>query len=113
MFTKNDALTKATEAILDQVAEIIIKGNLIIGVEVHVPLSTKSGNKNAIAKARSKDKSSSQKRADAVVDYLVSKGVAGVQGVGLGSDRPLGNNPETDPLNDRVNFIKKVQGGTP
>jgi hypothetical protein len=115
VFTKNNALTAPSKTILDQVAAIMIKRNLTISVEVHVALGTKSKNKRTIAAQKKKDKTKSQKRANAIVKYRVSKGVAGnaAQGVGLGSARPLGNNPPTDKLNERVNFIKKVQGGNP
>lgn len=43
--------------------------------------------------------------------HLVAQGVplSQVQAVGLGSERPLGNNPATDPLNERVDFIKSQQ----
>jgi hypothetical protein len=36
-----------------------------------------------------------------------------VQAVGLGADRPLGTANPTDPVNERVDFIKAQQGGAP
>ena len=58
----------------------------------------------------------SQRRADAVLQYLLSQGVPVPQltgHVGLGSDRPLGTNAPTDATNDRVDFIRARQGGAP
>ncbi|MBC7976887.1 MAG: hypothetical protein H7138_18075 [Myxococcales bacterium] len=55
----------------------------------------------------------SQQRARLIVDYLASQGVPAPQAVGLGSDRPLGTATPSDPVNDRVDFIKSQQGGTP
>jgi len=36
-----------------------------------------------------------------------------LQAVGIGSERPLGTSNPTDPINERVDFIKAQQGGTP
>jgi hypothetical protein len=35
---------------------------------------------------------------------------AQVQAVGIGSERPLGSATPTDPINERVDFIKAQQG---
>ncbi len=109
------ALTAPAKQLLGQVAAIIKARRLTIRVEVHVPLGTRSTNPAQIAAQRRRDKVTSQQRAKAILDYLVSQGVAvqQLQAVGLGSDRPLGTTNPTDPANERVDFIKAQQGGTP
>jgi|JI6StandDraft_1071083.scaffolds.fasta_scaffold04384_4 hypothetical protein len=113
------ALSPASKVILGQVAGIIRDKKLSIRVEVHVALGTKSKNARQLAAQKKKDKEQAAKRAQIVLDYLVSQGVpvAQVQAVGLGSDRPLGASAPTDPINDRVDFIKSQQSikaqGTP
>ncbi len=104
-------LTNASKTILRQVGELISKRSLTIRVEVHVPLGTKSKSANAIKKQKAKDRTLAQNRADAIVKFLVAEGVQlqSLQGVGIGSERPLGSNPPTDPLNERVDFIKAQQ----
>ena len=104
-------LTSASKVILGQVAAIVRDKKLSIRIEVHVALGTKSKNARAIATQKKKDKDQSAKRAQVVLDYLVSQGVpvAQVQAVGLGSDRPLGAAAPTDAINDRVDFIKSQQ----
>ena len=49
------------------------------------------------------------------MDYLATQGVppAQLQPVGIGSDRPLGAATPTDASNERTDFIKSQQGGTP
>ncbi len=109
---RSATLTRGSRLILDQVAEIIKRRNIDVRIEVHVPLSTASSNARVVARARQRDKSLSQQRANAIVEYLVkSSGVppALVQGIGIGSERPTGNNPAADPLNERVDFIKVRQ----
>jgi len=107
------SLTNASETLLDQVGALIINRGLTIRVEVHVPLSTGSKDKKKVKAAQGKDKTLSKQRADAIVDYLVNKvgvPISQIPGqVGLGSDRPLGNNAATDPANERVDFIKTQQ----
>ena len=105
------ALTPASKVILGQVAAIIRDKRLTVRVEVHVTLGTKSKNARAIAAQKRKDKEQSARRAQAVLDYLLTQGVpvAQVQAVGLGSERPLGASAPTDPVNDRVDFIKSQQ----
>jgi outer membrane protein OmpA-like peptidoglycan-associated protein len=107
----SDKLTNATKTILNQVAQLIVARGLRIRIEVHVPLGTRSKNKATIRKQRDKDKDLTDRRAQVILDYLVAQNVpiADVQAVGLGSTRPLGNNPATDPLNERVDFIKAQQ----
>jgi large repetitive protein len=117
-WTGSATLTPASKVILGQVAAIIRDKKLNVRVEVHVALGTGSKAARVIAAQRKKDKDQSSKRAQVVLDYLVSQGVpvAQVQAVGLGSDRPLGSSPPTDAINDRVDFIKsqqKIQGGAP
>jgi large repetitive protein len=109
------ALTAPSRQLLGQVATLIKSRRLAIRIEVHVALGTRSTNRAQIAAQKRRDKQLTQQRARAIVDYLVSQGVAPqlVQAVGLGSDRPLGPANPTDPVNERVDFIKAQQGGTP
>jgi len=104
-------LTSASKVILGQVADLIKSNNLFIRVEVHVKQSTKSKNRRVLARAKRRDKTLSERRAQIVLQYLVSQGVPlrQIQGVGIGSDRPLGNNPPYDPINERVDFIMTQQ----
>ncbi len=112
-------LTAASKIVLDQVAAILKSrpvDDVAIRIEVHVALGTKSKVPRVINDQKRKDKVLSQRRADAVFDYLRSKGVPVQQvlgAVGLGSDRPLGANAPTDAVNDRVDFIRPRQGGAP
>ena len=109
------ALTAASKQLLDQVATIIKTKKLVIRVEVHVPLGTRATAAPVIAQQKQRDKLLSQQRAKAILDYLVSQGVATqqLQAVGLGSDRPLGSFAPIDVANQRVDFIKAQQRGTP
>jgi outer membrane protein OmpA-like peptidoglycan-associated protein len=109
------ALAPPSKQLLTQVAAIIKARRLTIRVEVHVPLGIKSANAAQIALQKRKDKVVAQQRAKAILDYLVAQGVAPqqVQAVGIGSDRPLGTSSPTDPVNERVDFIKAQQGGAP
>ena len=95
-----------------QIAQIIRTRKLSIRVEVHVPLGTKSTRAATIAAQKRRDKATSSKRAQAILDFLISQNVppAQVQAVGIGSDRPLGTATASDPINDRVDFIKSQQG---
>jgi outer membrane protein OmpA-like peptidoglycan-associated protein len=108
------ALTPQARQVLAQVATLVKARRLAIRVEVHVALSTRSPNAGQIAAAHRRDRTTSQQRARAIMEFLGSQGTGGlVQAVGLGSDRPLGNATPSDPVNDRVDFIKAQQGGTP
>src|SRR5262249_30297065 len=110
---KTANLTNATKTILDEIAQLIVSKKLTIRVEVHVALGTNSKSKAAIKKQAAKDKDLTQRRVDAINNYLATKGVAIQQLLGggaLGSDRPLGSNAKTDPANERVDFIKAAQG---
>jgi outer membrane protein OmpA-like peptidoglycan-associated protein len=109
------ALTGPAKQVLGQVATLIKTRRLAIRVEVHVALGTKSANAGAIAAQKRRDKLVAQQRAKAIGDYLVSQGVPPplIQAVGLGSDRPLGPANPSDPVNERVDFIKAQQGATP
>jgi outer membrane protein OmpA-like peptidoglycan-associated protein len=62
-----------------------------------------------------KDKALAQSRAKAIFDFLVAQGIAQsqLQAVGIGSDRPLGSANPSDPINERIDFIKAQQGATP
>ncbi len=115
-FNRNaNTLTPAARQLLGQVATLIKTRKLSIRIEVHVPLGTKAKGAAAINARKRVDKQQAQARAKAISDYLASQGVAvqQLQAVGIGSDRPLGTNAPTDPANERVDFIKSQQGGTP
>jgi outer membrane protein OmpA-like peptidoglycan-associated protein len=103
-------LTNASQTILKQVADLIVKRSLTIRIEVHVALGTKSKSNAAIKKQKARDKTLATNRANAILNYLVAQGVQiqNLQAAGIGSDRPL-NQPATDPLNERVDFIKSQQ----
>ncbi|HEX4419034.1 MAG TPA: OmpA family protein [Kofleriaceae bacterium] len=109
------ALSPPARQLLNQVATLIKTHRLTIRVEVHVALGTRSGNPGAIAAQKRKDKQTAQQRAKLIADYLIGQGVSPqqLQAVGLGSDRPLGAASPTDPVNERVDFIKSQQGGAP
>jgi len=107
--SKSSKLTAASKQLLDQVADLIKKNKgLIIRVESHVNLSTSSRNKRIIARHQTADKRVTTRRAKAVFDYLVGKGVDSQQlrRDSLGSSRPL-QQPATDPINDRIEFIRQ------
>lgn len=115
-FARNTAtLTATAKQLLVQVAAIVKQRRLAIRVEVHVPLGTRARGAAQIAAQKRKDRTLSQRRAKAILDFLLAQGVPvqQVQAVGLGSDRPLGTNAPTDAGNERVDFIKAQQGGTP
>jgi len=114
-FDRGGALTAAARQLLAQVATLIKTRRLVIRVEVHVALGVKSTNAGVIAAQKKKDKLLAQQRAKLIADYLISQGVAlpQLQAVGLGSDRPLGPANPSDPVNERVDFIKAQQGATP
>jgi outer membrane protein OmpA-like peptidoglycan-associated protein len=109
------ALTASSRQLLQQVAALIKNRRLSIRVEVHMALGTRSANAGAIAAQKRRDKAVAQQRAKAIADYLQAQGVPAsqLQAVGIGSDRPLGSAPPSDPVNERVDFIKSQQGGTP
>jgi len=109
------ALTAASRQLLTQVATLIKTRRLAVRVEVHTALGTRATGAAQVAAQRRRDKQTAQQRAKLIADYLVSQGVAAqqLQAVGIGSDRPLGSATPTDPVNDRVDFIKAQQGGTP
>jgi OmpA-OmpF porin, OOP family len=104
-------LTSASKVILGQVADLIKNNNLFIRIEVHVKQSTKSKNRRVVARAKRRDKTLSERRAQVVLQFLVSQGVPlrQIQAVGIGSERPLGKNPPYDPINERVDFIMTQQ----
>jgi flagellar motor protein MotB len=104
-------LTAASKVLLQQVARLIKDRNLVIRVEVHVALGTKATGAGAIAAQKRRDKDLAARRAAAVISVLTAEGAAQnqVQGVGVGSDRPLSGTVSTDAANDRVDFIKAQQ----
>ncbi|RMH41305.1 MAG: hypothetical protein D6689_11500 [Deltaproteobacteria bacterium] len=106
-------LTKADRAILDDIAALLNQPeyrDVRIRIEVHVPLGTKSRNRRRVRQQQARDLRLAQQRANAVRDYLVSKGVdAGrLQAAGLGSRLPIVQ-PPTDPRNARIDFIRTEQ----
>jgi len=108
------ALTPQARQVLAQVATLVKTRRLAIRIEVHVALGTRSQNAGQIAAQHKRDRVTSQQRARLIIEYLASQGTGAlVQAVGLGSDRPLGTATPSDPINDRVDFIKAQQGGTP
>ncbi|HEU4731898.1 MAG TPA: OmpA family protein, partial [Kofleriaceae bacterium] len=109
------ALTAPARQLLAQVATLIKTRRLSIRIEVHTALGTRSTNPAVIAAQKRRDKQLAQQRAKAIADTLIGQGVSPqqLQAVGLGSDRPLGPANPTDPVNERVDFIKTQQGGTP
>jgi outer membrane protein OmpA-like peptidoglycan-associated protein len=109
------ALTAPSRQLLAQVATLIKNRRLAIRIEVHVALGTRSAGAGQIAAQKRRDKALAQLRAKLIADYLVSQGVPAqqLQAVGIGSDRPLGTATPADPVNERVDFIKAQQGGTP
>ena len=109
------ALTAPSKLLLGQVATLIKNRRLAIRIEVHTALGTRSTSPAVIAAQHRRDKQLAQQRAKLVSDYLVSQGVPAqlLQAVAIGSDRPLGTATPTDPVNERIDFIKAQQGGTP
>ncbi|MDQ3338704.1 MAG: OmpA family protein [Myxococcota bacterium] len=106
-------LTAPARRLLDQVATIMKTRKLSIRVEVHLALGTASKNAAQIRAQKAKDKTLSNQRARAILDYLLSQGVTvqQLQAVGIGSDRPLGSASPTDQSNERIDFIKAQQAG--
>ncbi|MEO8698541.1 MAG: OmpA family protein [Kofleriaceae bacterium] len=111
----NATLTPQAKQLLTQVAAIIKTRKLTVRVEVHVALGTKATGAAQVAAQKKKDKTLSQLRGKAILDYLAAQGVTvqQLQAVGIGSDRPLGQSNPTDASNERVDFIKAQQGGAP
>ncbi|CAN5358721.1 hypothetical protein BH11MYX1_BH11MYX1_16640 [soil metagenome] len=110
-FDRTNRLTPGAKALLVQVATIIKQRKLVIRVEVHLALGTKSQNPNVVAAQKRKDKQSAQKRATDVLDFLIGQGVPQpqLQAVAIGSERPLSSNP-SDVINERIDLIKAPQG---
>ncbi|NNG83036.1 OmpA family protein [Acinetobacter sp. ANC 5378] len=97
--TGSSNIPDANKSILDQAAALIKRAS-------HVQLTVK-GHTDAVGNA-SANKALSQKRAQAVVDYLVKQGVdpAQLQAVGYGSEQPVADNatPEGQFKNRRIEF---------
>jgi outer membrane protein OmpA-like peptidoglycan-associated protein len=102
---KSDNLTKAAQQTLDVVAAIM-KANPRVRFRIEVGVE-ESGTKK---KDKAADQSLTNRRADAVRQYLLDKGVSGPQldVAGLGSDRPIDKEPRS-PKNRRVQFIRLNQ----
>lgn len=97
--TASSNIPDANKSILDQAAALIKRAP-------HVNLTVK-GHTDAVGNAAA-NKALSQKRAQAVVDYLVKQGVdpAQLQAVGYGSEQPVADNatPEGQFKNRRIEF---------
>lgn len=97
--TGSSNIPDANKSILDQAAALIKRAP-------HVQLTVK-GHTDAVGNAVA-NKALSQKRAQAVVDYLVKQGVdpAQLQAVGYGSEQPVADNatPEGQFKNRRIEF---------
>jgi hypothetical protein len=108
---RGSAVTPVGKQVLRSVAALMRDRSLIVRVEVHVPLGTRSKRPRDIVRQKQQDRQLTIKRATAVLEFLASQGVplTQIQAAGLGSDRPLGNNAPTDPANERVDFIKAQQ----
>jgi outer membrane protein OmpA-like peptidoglycan-associated protein len=109
------ALTPAARQLLGQVATLIKSRRLAVRIEVHLALGTRSTSPAQIAQQRRRDKQLAQQRARLIADYLIAQGVSPqqLQAVAIGSDRPLGTATPSDPVNERVDFIKAQQGSSP
>jgi OmpA family len=108
---RGSTVTPIGKQVLRSVASLMRDRSLVVRVEVHVPLGTRSKRPRDIVRQKQQDRQLTIKRATAVLEFLASQGVplAQIQAAGLGSDRPLGNNAPTDPANERVDFIKAQQ----
>jgi OmpA-OmpF porin, OOP family len=104
-------VTPIGKQVLRSVAQLMRDRSLVVRVEVHVPLGTRSKRARDITRQKQQDRQLTIKRATAVLEFLASQGVplSQIQAAGLGSDRPLGTNAPTDPANERVDFIKAQQ----
>lgn len=107
-FDRTNRLTAGSKAVLGQVASIVKSHKLTIRIEVSVPLGTKSTNGNVIAFQKRRDKQVAQRRAQEIVDYLVTQGVplARLQAVGIGSSRPVRADNPSDATNERIEIVK-------
>ncbi|WP_166166652.1 OmpA family protein [Acinetobacter sp. SA01] len=97
--TASAEIPDANKSILDQAAALIKRAP-----QVHL---TVKGHTDAVGSAE-KNKALSQKRAQAIVDYLVKQGVdpAQLQAMGYGSQQPVADNatPEGQFKNRRIEF---------
>ena len=109
------ALTPQARQLLVQVAQLIKARRLVVRIEVHVALGTRSTNPAQIAAQRRRDRQVALQRARTIADFMATQGLTApqVQAVGIGDERPLGTASPTDPANERVEIIKVAQGGTP
>lgn len=101
-------IPEANKSILDQAAVLMQRAS-----QVHL---TVKGHTDAVGDANA-NKTLSQQRAQAVVDYLVSRGVnpGQLQAVGFGSEQPIAANatPEGQFKNRRIEFeVLNVDTGT-
>jgi outer membrane protein OmpA-like peptidoglycan-associated protein len=102
---KSDNLTKAAQQTLDGVAAVL-KANPRVRFRIEVGVEESSAKK----KDKTADQNLTQRRADAVRAYLMSKGVDAPQldSTGLGSERPVDKDPKSV-KNRRVQFIRLNQ----
>jgi outer membrane protein OmpA-like peptidoglycan-associated protein len=102
---RSDNLTRAAQQTLDVVASIM-KANPRVRFRIEVGVEESSARK----KDKTADQNLTQRRADAVRQYLMSKGVDAPQldATGLGSDRPVDKDPKSL-KNRRVQFIRLNQ----
>lgn len=98
--TGKASIQKRSNALLDNVAQVLV-------VHSEIPLVQVEGHTDNVGKPE-KNKKLSQDRADAVLKYLVSKGVAEarLRAVGFGPDKPAESNdtPAGRDANRRVEF---------
>ena len=105
---RSTELSATSRALLDEIAKLIQRQPVQIRVEVHVPRSTVSRSRRALARAVRRDDALSERRARVVLRYLVEHGrvpLPDLQAVGLGSDRPRSDVPPSDPAQARIDFI--------
>ena len=99
--TGKDAIDAKSFALLDQVSAVLVATPRIKKIRVE-------GHTDNVGKAK-KNTQLSQKRADAVKKYLVSKGVedARLEAIGFGPDKPIADNAtdEGKEANRRVEFV--------
>jgi outer membrane protein OmpA-like peptidoglycan-associated protein len=111
--SRNANLTRASRAVLDDVAKLLTDDypSVRVRVEVHVPLGTKSKTASAARRAQQRDRGLAQDRAAQIVRYLVDKGVAvdRIQGAGIGSAVPINPRDPSAADNERVEFVRIEQ----
>jgi len=92
---------------LNEVAGEILANDLEVRITVYVALGTRSTNANVVKRTQAQDLRLSQERANAVLQYLRSRGVPDTlvnQVEALGSTRPLNTFTKYDANQNRVEF---------